>query len=105
MPEKSPQEAMRDYLLGRSIGQARRNLGRIPSDPHCKLCAAPFGGIGGAILGRVGFSRFPGNPAICNNCIKGLNKVVRRTRSCISTGVNDVVASRHRTRYPPHCRP
>jgi adenylate cyclase len=27
------------------------------------------------VLRHVGFGRFPGNPAICGNCIKGLNKV------------------------------
>jgi adenylate cyclase len=66
---------MRSYLLGRSLGQTRRYLRHIPSDPHCKLCAAPFGGVGGVVLGRMGFSRFAGNPALCNNCIKGLNKL------------------------------
>ena len=48
---------------------------RVPSSPHCKLCAAPFEGPGGAVLRHVGFARFPGNPAICSNCIKGLNKI------------------------------
>ena len=75
MPERTPEEEMRSFLLGKSFGQGRRLLRRIPSEPNCKLCAAPFSGIGGAILGRVGFSRFSGNPAICNNCIKGLNKL------------------------------
>ncbi len=38
--------------------------------PRCKLCNAPFGGPGGAVLRHVGFARFPGNPAICKNCIR-----------------------------------
>ena len=47
----------------------------LPHGPNCKLCAAPFEGPGGAVLRHVGFARFPGNPAICGNCIKDLNKV------------------------------
>ena len=34
-----------------------------------------FRGPGGAVLRHVGFARFPGNPAICGNCIKSLNKI------------------------------
>lgn len=68
---------MRGYLSGEAPGLARsrRVFRHLPSAPHCKLCAAPFEGPGGAVLRHVGFARFPGNPAICGNCIKGLNKV------------------------------
>ena len=45
----------------------------LPSKPRCKLCSAPFGG-GGAVLRHFGFGRFPGNPAICQNCISGFRK-------------------------------
>jgi adenylate cyclase len=48
---------------------------RLPHGPHCKLCAAPFEGPAGAVLRHVGFGRYPGNPAICGNCIRGLNKI------------------------------
>ena len=74
---KSPEDAMRGFLLGEDPGMARmrRVLRRVPDGPHCKLCAAPFEGPGGAVLRHVGFARFPGNPAICNSCIKGLNKM------------------------------
>jgi adenylate cyclase len=47
---------------------------RVPAPPRCKLCAAPFGGVGGAVLGHLGFARFPGNPALCQNCIKGFRE-------------------------------
>ena len=68
---------MKDFLSGEAPGLARsrRVFRRLPSSPHCKLCAAPFEGPGGAVLRHVGFARFPGNPAICSNCIKGLNKI------------------------------
>ena len=68
---------MQGFLSGEDPGLARsrRVFRRLPSSPHCKLCATPFEGPGGAVLRHVGFARFPGNPAICNNCIKGLNKI------------------------------
>lgn len=77
MPRRSPQEAMRGFLSGdnRNFARSRRLFGSLPSSPRCKLCSAPFEGAGGAVLRHVGFSRYPGNPAICSNCIRSLNKV------------------------------
>jgi adenylate cyclase len=73
----TPEDAMRGFLSGDdpNLVRMRRFMRRLPHDPHCKLCAAPFGGPGGAVLRHVGFGRFPGNPAICAWCIKGLNKL------------------------------
>jgi adenylate cyclase len=73
----TPEEAMQGYLMGGDPGLARmrRFMRRVPHGPHCKLCAAPFEGAGGAVMRHLGFGRYPGNPAICGNCIKGLNKV------------------------------
>jgi len=78
MPRPStPEEAMRGFLTGEDPGLARfrRVMRRLPHGPNCKLCAAPFEGPGGAVLRHVGFARYPGNPAICGNCMKDLNKV------------------------------
>ena len=66
---------MRGFLSGEHPMRSRRIFRRLPSSPHCKLCAAPFEGPGGAVLRHVGFARYPGNPAICGKCIKALNKV------------------------------
>ena len=68
---------MRAFLSGENPGLARsrRVFRNLPSGPHCKLCAAPFEGAGGAVLRHVGFARFAGNPAICGFCIKSLNKI------------------------------
>ncbi len=77
MPRPSrPEDAMRGFLSGEDPGMARmrRVMRRLPDGPHCKLCAAPFEGPGGAVLRHVGFARYPGNPAICGSCIKSLNK-------------------------------
>lgn len=46
----------------------RRLMERIPSDPRCKLCAAPFAGLGGKVLPLAGFGRWEGNPSLCGKC-------------------------------------
>lgn len=67
---------MRGFLAGEVpwMGRMRRVMRRVPHGPNCKLCAVPFEGPGGAVLRHFGFARYPGNPAICGSCIKGLNK-------------------------------
>jgi adenylate cyclase len=67
----------REILNGdhKSLSKFRFAFRRVPSSPRCKLCAAPFEGVGGAVLRHVGFSRFAGNPALCNNCITQFRKV------------------------------
>lgn len=47
---------------------------RIPSGPHCKLCGAPFKGIGGAIMGPIGFRPWSKNPSICRACIQDMQR-------------------------------
>jgi adenylate cyclase len=73
----TPDEAMRGFLVGDdpNLARMRRVLRRLPHGPNCKLCAAPFEGPAGAVLRRIGFARFPGNPSICGSCIKSLNKL------------------------------
>jgi adenylate cyclase len=44
----------------------------LPSDPRCKLCAAPFGGVGGAFMRLVGKRRWPKNPKFCSQCFTQL---------------------------------
>jgi adenylate cyclase len=46
----------------------RRIRSRIPSDPRCKLCAAPFEGVGGLVMRRLGHRRWPQNPKYCEVC-------------------------------------
>jgi adenylate cyclase len=77
MPETWTSEEYQRILTGEHPGLAkfRANLKRIPSSPRCKLCNAPFGGAGGAVMKHFGFGRFPGNPAICTNCISQYRKL------------------------------
>lgn len=69
-------EQIRAFMTGESRGFAsqRRFFRHIPSEPRCKLCAAPFGGLGGLVLKPAGFGRFAGNPAMCAKCIVALRK-------------------------------
>jgi adenylate cyclase len=68
-------EEVRALLTGESPGLAkqRRAFRRIPSDPRCKLCAAPFGGLGGVIFKQAGYKQSL-NPALCTKCITELRK-------------------------------
>jgi len=51
----------------------RRRFGRLPSPPRCKLCYAPFHGIGGVVL-KPWFGPWERNPQLCKNCMKFLTK-------------------------------
>ncbi len=76
MTERPSEDQFRDVLTGesRELTRMRGLLRRLPSPPHCKLCAAPFGGPGGLVLGRFGFARSNVNPQLCNNCLTGFVK-------------------------------
>ena len=43
---------------------------RLPSEPRCRLCRAPYGGIGGRIMRRAGFGPSRKNPELCNTCFE-----------------------------------
>jgi adenylate cyclase len=80
MPRIQTEADFRALLTGerRGFDSTRRHLQSIPSPPRCKLCSAPFAGPGGAVLKHFGFGRFAGNPALCENCIRGYsNRTVR----------------------------
>jgi adenylate cyclase len=74
MPAQGPgtEHELRAVLVGEHpvMTKMRRRMQHIPSSPRCKMCWAPFDGLGGAVLRHVGFGRFAGNPAICEFCIK-----------------------------------
>jgi adenylate cyclase len=43
---------------------------RLPKEPRCQLCKAPYGGVGGRIMRRVGFGPSRKNPNLCNTCFE-----------------------------------
>jgi adenylate cyclase len=62
----------RETLLGTSsiLKRYRRIFSRIPSDPRCKVCLSPHGGIGGPLMRVFGYGRYPPNPQLCNSCFR-----------------------------------
>jgi adenylate cyclase len=46
----------------------------VPSAPRCKVCAAPFRGIGSAITVVTGHRRSNANPLLCNACFSSLRE-------------------------------
>lgn len=46
----------------------------LPSDPRCKLCTAPFGGVGGRAMRLIGRRPSDANPNVCNSCQTALIK-------------------------------
>jgi len=47
-----------------------RVMRHLPSEPRCRLCNAPYGGVGGKIMRRVGFGPSRKNPSLCNTCFE-----------------------------------
>lgn len=56
--------------VGKRIRFLRSMFRHLPADPRCKVCNAPFSGVGGTIAALLGFragrSRF--NPSLCDRC-------------------------------------
>ena len=42
----------------------------LPSEPRCRLCAAPYGGFGGRLMRRVGYGPSRKNPSMCVTCFE-----------------------------------
>jgi adenylate cyclase len=53
--------------------RVRLILKRIPASPRCKLCAAPFAGVGGPVMRLVGKRRSDANPNMCQSCFTFLS--------------------------------
>ena len=45
-------------------------FGMVPSDPRCKLCNAPFRGIGKLLMRLIGKRQSKQNPYFCDSCIR-----------------------------------
>jgi adenylate cyclase len=99
------EETLRNVLTGVDPGLLtfKRRLRHLPSPPRCKLCAAPFAGLGGFILRRAGFGRFAGNSSLCENCITGFaRKGVSGAEITLSVLFADIRGS---TALAEHMRP
>jgi adenylate cyclase len=56
----------------RTVRVVRTLFRHLPSDPRCKLCIAPFSGVGGKAAGLLGFGPSRMNPNFCSNCLERL---------------------------------
>jgi adenylate cyclase len=60
-----------DQLINGHLPRAFiRVMSRLPSEPRCRLCHAPYGGPGGRIMRRFGFGPSRKNPTLCNTCFE-----------------------------------
>ena len=73
MGNPNAEEEWRALLTGEHKGMLllRRAFARVPSAPYCKMCHAPFGGIGGVVL-RPWFGPWERNAQLCKNCMRSL---------------------------------
>lgn len=55
--------------------KTRRLLRRVPSAPRCKMCAAPFGGLGAPIMRVIGRAPWKKNHLYCGVCFTVLQNL------------------------------
>jgi adenylate cyclase len=79
-PEEPPgsdnEEFWRDFL---SRGHSKERAGRrvfklIPHGPRCRLCAAPFSGIGAPLMRLIGKRPSDKNPTWCSSCFTFMSR-------------------------------
>lgn len=69
-PEGDDEAFWRDFLTRGDATErkVRRIFKLIPQGPRCKLCAAPFGGVGAPLMRMIGKRPSDKNPDMCNSC-------------------------------------
>jgi adenylate cyclase len=75
-PDSGDEAFWRDYLTrgGQMERAARRVFSRIPREPRCKVCAAPFAGIGAPVMRLIGKRQADKSPRLCASCFTFLAK-------------------------------
>ena len=76
-PNSRDEEFWREFLTngGDTMkGIGRRLFSRIPANPRCRMCAAPFAGPGARVMRLVGKRQSDANPNWCNSCTTMLTK-------------------------------
>ncbi|MGH2429109.1 MAG: adenylate/guanylate cyclase domain-containing protein [Candidatus Limnocylindria bacterium] len=76
-PDERNEEFWRRYLT--EGGDTMKTIGRhvfmrIPTEPRCRMCAAPFGGLGAPVMRLIGKRQSEANPNWCNSCTAFLTK-------------------------------
>lgn len=75
-PPSANEEFWRQFLLHGDPRERRnhRIFRHIPSNPRCRLCAAPFAGVGRPIMRIIGKQPADNNPNLCSNCFTFVNE-------------------------------
>lgn len=68
--DAATEEFWREFLThGPASERATRRVFRhIPSAPRCRMCAAPFQGLGAPVMRLMGKRQSGANPNMCNSC-------------------------------------
>jgi adenylate cyclase len=76
MSERSSSEEWRRVLTGdvRGLRTFQSIHKKIPSEPRCKFCYAPFGKPGSFVFGLIGGKPSPLNRRLCTGCMKQAHK-------------------------------
>jgi adenylate cyclase len=76
-PRTKDEEFWRNFLLKGGdtwMATGRRIFRRIPANPRCRMCAAPFRGPGAPLMRMVGKRPSPTNPNWCTSCFNVMSK-------------------------------
>jgi adenylate cyclase len=67
-------DQIRAVLTGESpiLAAQRKRFRHLPSDPRCKMCLVPFGGVGAMAMRHMGYAQSAGNPSMCSKCITAM---------------------------------
>jgi adenylate cyclase len=58
------------YKHHTKVRAGARLLAALPSSPRCRICGAPFGGLGSRVVGPLGYRPSRKNPHICATCVE-----------------------------------
>ena len=75
-PDHATEEFWRDFLT-RGDGMERKVRGvlrRLPHEPRCMLCAAPFAGPAAPVMRAIGKRPSDKNPTMCTSCFDFMAK-------------------------------
>jgi adenylate cyclase len=69
-PATGPEEVWRGILLGTDprFRDSHALFSRLPGNPRCYMCSAPFKGPGSIVARRMGRRPWAKNPHYCNGC-------------------------------------
>lgn len=75
-PRPDDEAFWRDFLTRGDPRERRlrRLFVRLPHGPRCRLCAAPFAGVGASLMRAIGKRPSDKNPATCNSCFDFMKK-------------------------------